>query len=963
MYENNEEDRYQMTEAELNAYRGAEYVAIIVINVIFAAFSYFLFHSVDEVSAIKIYENVYAAAIGWFLYGGCLCLALRCERIEEQKWARPILKAVVFGILSSAVKMGLDHVTDWIIIENWSLIKTFFVSGAVNGVFAFLMMAILFAVSVKGKVNWTLQAAKPIAGMAVVAMFYIWKKNPDVWTYESYLSRKISMNVWTFAFFMIFLWWLLNILHSEKESVDRKVNRWINAGLILGHAVLLVFLATRIHGQAIHLPAYLTYPYEAVIKGNRAFLQAYLSEEKEVELPERIWWAEVQVIDGEIFSDLGTNLIVREVPEGVRVNRLYHQESQGYFTIEYGSEVSMDQYAGNEEKVEIPKEVWGRQVTRISDGCFRESSVKEVIIPETVDAIYSAFEGCKSLKQVTLPPQIELISQFAFKDSGIERIVLPKSVKSIGTGAFQYSEIREVVGLEDVEYIGNSAFRGTPLEESIEGEFVCFGDVLHLYRGDEEEVVIPSNVKKIQGAFALEEEYPYPRNVKKVFVPESVTEISGYSFEGQKGVEVYIPETVTFSEEKYPASIFGYEHRGLLDYNKSGNIIITTEGSPAVAHAIEAEEGRFRIITKEEMQREKEEAISGRDREPEEEPLNPAGVKWVDEYIDLLSGDGFSFDGYALIYIDENQIPELVGNNAYAYYQVCSCSGGGEAECYSKMPYATLDREFYYWPYKNSIICTYMEEDGTGYCQMAYGMTEETSYTELNENYISFYDIDFCSKEAMLDQLFQLYQRNAGRPYGQNKSKAEGAKKEPSVDAEKENVEKRKWVHLEEVEGYEYLRQLDLASADGNVYPVMVPKDHAIEEGDRFVIYSGNGFRLSMYARELFDGETLTDFLDSTSKFIYLEPEREYINVKDSGMTEKDGLMYRICTADKESSDGIIYPNIQLIAAIPLGGTDMLSFQLTFDRYSCNSESIKFYEEIEKYYQVPVAEFIRLLEE
>lgn len=42
-----------------------------------------------------------------------------------------------------------------------------------------------------------------------------------------------------------------------------------------------------------------------------------------------------------------------------------------------------------------------------------------------------------------------------------------------------------------------------------------------------------------------------------------------------------------------------------------------------------------------------------------------------------------------------------------------------------------------------------------------------------------------------------------------------------------------------------------------------------------------------MYARELFDGETLTDFLDSTSKFIYLEPEREYINVKDSGMTEK----------------------------------------------------------------------------
>lgn len=386
-----------------------------------------------------------------------------------------------------------------------------------------------------------------------------------------------------------------------------KKNRRINIGVVSGLAILFAALVFWLYCQKLSLPTYLTYPYEVTVVHGYANIEGYLSDEKEVEIPRRIWWAKVEYIGGGIFNGLGTDIIVHDVPEGVYVAKLYHQESQSYFGI--GTEASFVVYAGNESKVEIPEEVWGRKVTKMYGSGFQGLEVEEVIIPETVTYIDSAFSGCEKLKQITLPSQLEKIGSNAFYGSGIESIVLPESVKEIGKGAFQYSKIKEVTGIENVEYIGDYAFRGTPWEESIEGDFVCIGDVLYLYRGDEEEVVIPSGIKEIRGAFAVEEEYPYPQNVKKVFVPESVTAMSAFSFRGQKELEVYIPETVTSL-----GTYFGSDYRTdtIFENNskaKSANIIITTKDSPAVDHAVKDEDGRFKIISKEEMQQEMEKAM------------------------------------------------------------------------------------------------------------------------------------------------------------------------------------------------------------------------------------------------------------------------------------------------------------------------------------------------------------------
>ena len=316
-------------------------------------------------------------------------------------------------------------------------------------------------------------------------------------------------------------------------------------------------------------------------------------------------------------------------------------------------------------------------------------------------------------------------------------------------------------------YIGAKAFWGTPWEEGIEGDYVCIGDVLYLYKGDEEEVIIPSGIKEIRGAFMTDEEYPYPRNVKKVFIPETVTTISEYSFEGQEGLEVYIPKTVTslgssFGDKRID-TIFGLEDKRSYRNGEPGcrNMIITTKDSPAVDHAIQNEQARFQIITEEEMEQEKERAISGRDEKLGEEIIIQSKGSWMSAYSDLLLNDSFVFDKYALIYKDEDSIPELVCNDIYAGYHIFSYSAvENEIEYFSMMPYGTYAREYYYLPKENHIVRASMGIDKKEhyeyyvlyYSSVRWREMDRELLPELEENYINFNELHYYNKEEMLDK-------------------------------------------------------------------------------------------------------------------------------------------------------------------------------------------------------------------
>ncbi len=167
---------------------------------------------------------------------------------------------------------------------------------------------------------------------------------------------------------------------------------------------------------------------------------------------------------------------------------------------------------------------------------------------------------------------------------------------------------------------------------------------------------------------------------------------------------------------------------------------------------------------------------------------------------------------------------------------------------------------------------------------------------------------------------------------------------------------------LKDVEGYEYLKKIDIASADGNVYEIMVPKNYEAEGEKRFVTYYGDGFMLSMYARELFEEESLADFLEVNNDFLYEDPEKDYTNVETTEMIEENGLIYQICRAYSVDYEGKSKPHAELVAAIPLGGTDVLSFSLRYEEFVMSEDFEAYLEELERYYKVPVMQFAELTE-
>ena len=249
------------------------------------------------------------------------------------------------------------------------------------------------------------------------------------------------------------------------------MSKRVKTAIILVATALLLALGVYLFFQPVHVPVWMTYPYDVTIQAGGAKINYYLSEEKEINIPDRIWGAEVRYIAEDAFSILGTDAIILEVPNHLDIEELYHYESHSYYKV-FDDSAWMIKYVGNERKIEIPEEVWGRKVTCIARNCFLDLDVEEVVIPETVTHIGErAFKGCKNLKHINFPTCLEYIGAESFEAAGLEKIEFSENIVEIASGAFAYSAAKEITGIEYVENIGNWAFRGTPWEESMEGAF------------------------------------------------------------------------------------------------------------------------------------------------------------------------------------------------------------------------------------------------------------------------------------------------------------------------------------------------------------------------------------------------------------------------------------------------------------------------------------------------------------
>lgn len=161
-------------------------------------------------------------------------------------------------------------------------------------------------------------------------------------------------------------------------------------------------------------------------------------------------------------------------------------------------------------------------------GCiYNPKDVRNIVIPQGVKKIADgAFDSLKYLESVSIPDSVEEIGS-AFHWASIESIALPRGLKRISAGAFEGCKLMKEVKI--------------PASVEVAQGFNCCANI-----------IIENGVKRV-GSFS------YNSELKKIELPESVTEISQHAFyrcDALKKITIKAPmctlhpEMLFFKDEK-----------------------------------------------------------------------------------------------------------------------------------------------------------------------------------------------------------------------------------------------------------------------------------------------------------------------------------------------------------------------------------------------------------------------------
>lgn len=213
-------------------------------------------------------------------------------------------------------------------------------------------------------------------------------------------------------------------------------------------------------------------------------------------------------------------------PEEIKYNDLIF--------IEHQEGLELSQYLGNDDYVEIPLSVNGKNVVSIGSYAFYNTTIKSVKMPSGIKYIGNyafsksaleritlhnavrvlgkgAFEGCLSLTDITFGSSILIneIKENTFKDTAFQTINIPRSITAIGNGAFANNLSLHTVILP----IGSKLM-------SI-GDFAFYNNQSLNYLNLSQ----ANNINSIgESAFA------YCASLTSIYIPQNLTVLGSYAF-------------------------------------------------------------------------------------------------------------------------------------------------------------------------------------------------------------------------------------------------------------------------------------------------------------------------------------------------------------------------------------------------------------------------------------------------
>ena len=167
----------------------------------------------------------------------------------------------------------------------------------------------------------------------------------------------------------------------------------------------------------------------------------------------------------------------------------------------------------------LKKIALGNHLTTIGEGAFSNCGLESLTVPDSVESLgKGVFFGNSSLAAVTLGEKIKTITDYAFMRCGIKELAIPKSVETVGIQAFCGNEalVKLTLG-SGVKTIGNGAFLDCRIEE----------------------ITIPDGVETVgEAAFASDDK------LKTVRLGKNVKTIADHAFAGSEMSAIVIPENV-----------------------------------------------------------------------------------------------------------------------------------------------------------------------------------------------------------------------------------------------------------------------------------------------------------------------------------------------------------------------------------------------------------------------------------